>query len=57
MSALAVVSSGRRSAFFHCASRTSLDRTAELLPTIPSRDNTVIGNDVWIGRDAVIMPA
>jgi serine acetyltransferase len=28
----------------------------ELLPTIPSRGKAVIGNDVWIGRDAVIMP-
>jgi virginiamycin A acetyltransferase len=35
---------------------TWLERTADLLPTVPSRGNTVIGNDVWIGRDAVIMP-
>jgi virginiamycin A acetyltransferase len=33
-----------------------LQRTADLLPRIPSRGDTVIGNDVWIGRDAVIMP-
>jgi virginiamycin A acetyltransferase len=33
-----------------------LERTADLLPTIPSRGDTVIGNDVWIGREAVIMP-
>jgi virginiamycin A acetyltransferase len=33
-----------------------LERTADLLPRIPSRGDTVIGNDVWIGRDAVIMP-
>ena len=35
---------------------TWLEQTADLLPTIPSRGNTVIGNDVWVGRDAVIMP-
>jgi virginiamycin A acetyltransferase len=35
---------------------TWLERTADFLPDIPSRGNTVIGNDVWIGRDAVIMP-
>jgi hypothetical protein len=33
-----------------------LERTADLLPRIASRGDTVIGNDVWIGRDAVIMP-
>ena len=33
-----------------------LERTADLLPRIPSRGDTVIGNDVWIGRDAMIMP-
>jgi virginiamycin A acetyltransferase len=33
-----------------------LERTADMLPHIRSRGNTVIGNDVWIGRDAVIMP-
>jgi virginiamycin A acetyltransferase len=33
-----------------------LEHSAELLARIPSRGNTVIGNDVWIGRDAVIMP-
>jgi virginiamycin A acetyltransferase len=27
-----------------------------LLPRIASRGDTMIGNDVWIGRDAVIMP-
>jgi virginiamycin A acetyltransferase len=32
------------------------ERSADLLPQIPSRGDTVIGNDVWIGRDAVIMP-
>jgi acetyltransferase-like isoleucine patch superfamily enzyme len=35
---------------------TWLDRTAEFLPQVPSRGDTVIGNDVWIGRDAMIMP-
>jgi hypothetical protein len=25
-------------------------------PQVPSRGDTVIGNDVWIGRDAMIMP-
>lgn len=35
---------------------TWLEKTAELLPRAPSRGDTVIGNDVWIGRDAVIMP-
>ena len=33
-----------------------LEKTAEFLPRIHSRGNTVIGNDVWIGREAVIMP-
>ena len=33
-----------------------LERTADLLPQIPSRGDTVIGNDIWIGRDAIIMP-
>lgn len=32
------------------------ERTADFLPKISSRGDTVIGNDVWIGRDAVIMP-
>jgi virginiamycin A acetyltransferase len=35
---------------------TWLERTAEFLPSIPSRGNIVIGNDVWIGREAMIMP-
>lgn len=35
---------------------TWLDKTAGFLPSIPSRGDTVIGNDVWIGREAVIMP-
>lgn len=35
---------------------TWFEKTAEFLPKIRSRGNTVIGNDVWIGRDAVIMP-
>ena len=35
---------------------TWLEKTAEFLPRIHSRGNTVIGNDVWIGREAVIMP-
>jgi virginiamycin A acetyltransferase len=35
---------------------TWLEKTAEFLPTIRSWGNTVIGNDVWIGREAVIMP-
>jgi virginiamycin A acetyltransferase len=35
---------------------TWLERTAEFLPQVPSRGDTVIGNDVWIGRDAMIMP-
>jgi len=33
-----------------------LERSLDLLPQIPSRGDTVIGNDVWIGREAVIMP-
>jgi virginiamycin A acetyltransferase len=32
------------------------EMTAEFLPMIPSRGDTVIGNDVWIGREAVVMP-
>jgi virginiamycin A acetyltransferase len=32
------------------------EKRAEFLPQVPSRGNTVIGNDVWIGREAVIMP-
>lgn len=35
---------------------TWLEKTAEFLPRIHSRGNTVIGNDVWIGREAVVMP-
>jgi virginiamycin A acetyltransferase len=35
---------------------TWLEQTAEFLPTIHSRGDTVIGNDVWIGREAVVMP-
>ena len=35
---------------------TWLEMTAEFLPQIRSRGNTVIGNDVWIGREAVVMP-
>jgi virginiamycin A acetyltransferase len=35
---------------------TWLERTADMLPRVQSRGDTVIGNDVWIGRDAVIMP-
>ena len=35
---------------------TWLEKTADFLPMIRSRGNTVIGNDVWIGREAVIMP-
>jgi virginiamycin A acetyltransferase len=35
---------------------TWLEQTAEFLPRIHSRGNTVIGNDVWIGREAVVMP-
>jgi virginiamycin A acetyltransferase len=35
---------------------TWLEKLAEFLPKIRSRGNTVIGNDVWIGRDAVVMP-
>lgn len=33
-----------------------LERSADLLPRIPSRGDTVIGNDVWIGREATVMP-
>jgi virginiamycin A acetyltransferase len=35
---------------------TWLEKTVEFLPMIRSRGNTVIGNDVWIGREAVVMP-
>lgn len=35
---------------------TWLEKTADFLPDVPSRGDTVIGNDVWIGREAVIMP-
>ena len=35
---------------------TWLEKTAEFLPRIRSRGDTVIGNDVWIGREAVVMP-
>jgi len=35
---------------------TRLEKTAEGLPRIHSRGDTVIGNDVWIGREAVVMP-
>ncbi|WP_049652981.1 CatB-related O-acetyltransferase [Kitasatospora sp. MY 5-36] len=31
-------------------------RTVDALATVASRGDTVIGNDVWIGREAVIMP-
>lgn len=33
-----------------------LKLSTEFLPRIPSRGDTVIGNDVWIGREAVVMP-
>jgi virginiamycin A acetyltransferase len=33
-----------------------LECTADLLPRIPSRGDTVIGNDVWIGMEAIILP-
>jgi acetyltransferase-like isoleucine patch superfamily enzyme len=33
-----------------------LEKTAEFLPRVRSRGNTVIGNDVWISREAVVMP-
>jgi virginiamycin A acetyltransferase len=33
-----------------------LERSADLLPRIPSRGDTVVGHDVWIGHDAMIMP-
>ena len=35
---------------------TWFERTAEFLPQVASRGDTVIGNDVWIGREAMIMP-
>src|ERR1700754_3992742 len=35
---------------------TWLERTGDLLPQVPSRGDTVIGNDVWIGYDAFVMP-
>jgi acetyltransferase-like isoleucine patch superfamily enzyme len=35
---------------------TWLEKTAEFLPKVRSRGDTVIGNDVWIGREAVVMP-
>jgi virginiamycin A acetyltransferase len=35
---------------------TWLEKSAGFLPMIASRGDTVIGNDVWIGREAVIMP-
>lgn len=33
-----------------------LERSADLLPRATSRGDTVIGHDVWIGREATIMP-
>lgn len=33
-----------------------LEKTADLLPNLPSKGDIVVGNDVWIGREAVIMP-
>ncbi|QER90511.1 CatB-related O-acetyltransferase [Streptomyces tendae] len=33
-----------------------LEKTADLLPSLPSKGDIVVGNDVWIGREAVIMP-
>src|SRR5258705_12747123 len=35
---------------------TWLEKTAGVLPRIRSRGNTGIGNGVWIGREAVVMP-
>lgn len=32
------------------------ERTADLLQGIETRGDTVIGNDVWIGYDALVMP-
>jgi virginiamycin A acetyltransferase len=32
------------------------ERTLDLLGTIPSRGDTVVGNDVWLGYQAVVMP-
>lgn len=32
------------------------DNTLDTFLAIPPKGNTVIGNDVWIGREAVIMP-
>lgn len=31
-------------------------QTADVLQSVTSRGDTVVGNDVWIGREAVIMP-
>lgn len=33
-----------------------LERTKDDFLSIPSKGDTVLGNDVWIGRDATIMP-
>jgi acetyltransferase-like isoleucine patch superfamily enzyme len=33
-----------------------LEKTADLLPSLPSKGDIIVGNDVWIGREAVIMP-
>jgi virginiamycin A acetyltransferase len=32
------------------------EQTLELVPAIPSRGDTIAGNDVWIGYEAVVMP-
>ena len=32
------------------------ERTADLIHDLPSRGDTVVGNDVWIGYQATIMP-
>src|SRR5699024_5723364 len=32
------------------------DTTSETFCTIPGKNDTVIGNDVWVGREATIMP-
>jgi virginiamycin A acetyltransferase len=47
---------GHHHDFAEALGGTWLEQTADFLPKISSRGDTVIGNDVWIGRDAVIMP-
>jgi virginiamycin A acetyltransferase len=32
------------------------EQTLDIVMTVPSRGDTIVGNDVWIGYDAMVMP-